>query len=409
MSRVLLFTGDPEYGTRFRQAVHGRLPGEVQTVLDDALPATPDQLLGRSVGEMPTVVVFGPGLDLYASMRLAGVFDIQRPEISLVLVVPSDMSLAVAALRAGFRDVLDLDAAPDGILGMLSRVCDTAESRRRALPQGALSSGGAYLIPSERRDDSRVIIVTSPKGGVGKTTIATNLAVGLGAIAPMNTVIVDLDVQFGDVATALRLAPDHSLTDAVTGPAVDDALVLKTFLTVHPASIYALCTPANPAEGDLIGAAQITHLLEQLSGQFQYVVVDTAPGMGEHALAALEAATDAVFVTGMDVPGVRGLRKELDLLGELSLVPENVTVVVNAADRNTGLSVQDVEATIKTPVDLVIPRSRMAAYATNRGEPLLQHAPKDKAARQLHALVALFAPDRLIARRGIHRKALARP
>ena len=408
MSRVLLVTGDPDYDARFRKAVQGRLPGEVQTVIDPSLPTTPDQVLGRSVGEMPTVVVFGPGVDPHAAMRLAGVFDIQRPEVSLVLVVPSDMSLAIAALRAGFRDVLDQAADLDGILGVLSRVCDAADSRRRAVPSGSHAGGALHTDPPAPRDDSRVIVVTSPKGGVGKTTIATNLAVGLGAIAPMNTVIVDLDVQFGDVAAALRLAPEHSLTDAVTGPAVDDALVLKTFLTVHPASIYALCTPANPAEGDLIGAAQISHLLDQLSGQFQYVVVDTAPGMGEHALAALEAATDTVFVTGMDVPGVRGLRKELDLLGELDLVPEKVTIVVNAADRSTGLSVQDIEATLRAPVDHVVPRTRMAAYATNRGEPLLQHAPKDKAARQLRALVDSFAPDRPAPRRGIHRKALVR-
>jgi pilus assembly protein CpaE len=222
----------------------------------------------------------------------------------------------------------------------------------------------------------------------------------------MNTVIVDLDVQFGDVAAALRLAPEHSLTEAVTGPAVDDALVLKTFLTVHPASIYALCTPANPAEGELVGAAQVAHLIDQLSGQFQYVIIDTAPGMGEHALAALEAATDAVFVTGMDVPGVRGLRKQMDLLGELSLVPENVKVVVNAADRSTGLTVEDIEATVRTPVDYVIPRSRVAAYATNRGEPLLLHAPKDKAAKQMQSLVDSFNPDRPAPKKGIHRKAL---
>ncbi|MFF0989903.1 AAA family ATPase [Kocuria nitroreducens] len=406
MSRLLLITADREYDSHFRHAVQGRLPGDVQTVLTSDLPGTPDELLGWSVGELPTVVLLGPGVDLYEALRLGGVFDIQRPEVALVLVVPSDMSLAIAALRAGFRDVLDQDADPDAILGVLSRVCDAAESRRRAMPQGALLSGGNHAVTSQPRDDSRVIVVTSPKGGVGKTTIATNLAVGLGAIAPMNTVIVDLDVQFGDVAAALRLAPDHSLTDAVTGPSVDDALVLKTFLTVHPASIYALCTPANPAEGDLVGAGQIVHLIDQLSGQFQYVVIDTAPGMGEHVLAALEAATDAIFVTGMDVPGVRGLRKELDLLGELSLIPENVTVVVNAADRNTGLSVQDIEATIRTPVDFVIPRSRIAAYATNRGEPLLQHAPKDKAARQLYQLVGTFAPDRPIARKGFHRKAM---
>jgi pilus assembly protein CpaE len=406
MSRLLLVTGDPEYDLRFRKAVEGRLPGEVQTVFSTSLPGNPDELLGRSVGELPTVVVLGPGVDLDAALRLGGVFDIQRPEVSLILVVPADMSLAVTALRAGFRDVLNQDADPDEMLGTLSRVLDTAASRRRALPQGGPSGAAPSGAATLHRDDSRVIVVTSPKGGVGKTTVATNLAVGLGALAPMNTVIVDLDVQFGDVAAALRLAPEHSLTDAVTGPAVDDALVLKTFLTVHPASIYALCTPANPAEGDLVGAAQIIHLIDQLSSQFQYVVIDTAPGMGEHALAALEAATDVVFVTGMDVPGVRGLRKEMDLLGEMALVPENVSVLVNAADRNTGLSVRDIEATIRTTVDHVVPRSRMAAYATNRGVPLLLHAPRDKAARQLNSLVGTFSPDHSTAKRGIHRKAM---
>jgi pilus assembly protein CpaE len=406
MSRFLLVTSDPKYDAHFRSAVQGRIPGDVQTVANTALPSTPDELLGRSVGEFPTMVLLGPGVELNEAMRLAGIFDIRRPEVSLVLAAPGDPALAVAAMRAGFRDVLDLQADADGILSLVTRAVNAAEFRRRTMPQGMSSVDGAYGGIAAPRDDTRVVVVTSPKGGVGKTTLATNLAVGLGRLAPMNTVIVDLDVQFGDVAAALRLAPEHSMTEAVTGPAVDDALVLKTFLTVHPASIYALCTPANPAEGDLVGAAQVTHLLDQLSGQFQYVVIDTAPGMGEHALAALEAATDVVFVTGMDVPGVRGLRKQMDLLGELSLVPENVRVVVNAADRSTGLTVQDIETTIRTPVDHVIPRSRMAAYATNRGEPLLLHAPRDKAAKQLQFLVDSFNPNRPIPKKGMHRKAL---
>ena len=89
MSRLLLVTGDPAYDAHFRQAVQGLLPGEVQTVLGTALPGTPDELLGRSVGELPTVVVLGPGLDLYEALRLGGVFDIQRPEVALVLIVRS--------------------------------------------------------------------------------------------------------------------------------------------------------------------------------------------------------------------------------------------------------------------------------------------------------------------------------
>lgn len=407
MSRFLLVTPDTAYDRRFRAAVEGRLPGDVQTVVDAALPDTPDELLGRSIGEVPSVVLLGPGVAVEAAFLLAAVFDVQRPEVSLILVAEDDPALALAAMRAGFRDVIDVAADEETLRIALTRATDAADSRRRSLPGTGGGSAGAYPAGhSSSRPDSRIIVVTSPKGGVGKTTIAVNLAVGLGRIAPMNTIIVDLDVQFGDVAAALRLAPEHSLTDAVNGPASQDALVLKTFLSVHPSSVYALCTPSNPVEGDRISGEQVTHLLDQLSGQFQYVVVDTAPGMGEHALAALEAATDAVFIAGMDVPGIRGMRKQMDLLNELSLMPQEVKVVVNAADRNTGLTVQDIEATVKNPVDLMIPRSKMATYATNRGEPLLLHSPKDKAAKQLRTLVDMFAPSSPAPRRGIHRKAV---
>ena len=409
MSRYLLVTPDTAYDRRFRAAVEGRLPGDVQTVFNAMLPNTPDELLGRSIGEVPSVVLLGPGIAVDQALMLASIFDVQRPEVSLILVAAEDPALAIAAMRAGFRDVLDVAADEETLRVALTRATDAADSRRRALPgagHGAVPTVGYANGHSSSRPDSRVIVVASPKGGVGKTTIAANLAVGLGKIAPMNTIIVDLDVQFGDVAAALRLAPEHSLTDAVNGPASQDALVLKTFLTVHPASIYALCTPSNPVEGDRITGEQVTHLLDQLTGQFQYVIVDTAPGMGEHALAALEAATDVVFVAGMDVPGVRGMRRQMDLLNELSLVPQDVKVVVNAADRNNGLSVQDVEATIKNHVDLMIPRSKMAGYATNRGEPLLLHSPKDKASKKLRELVAMFDPDYTAPRRGNHRKAV---
>lgn len=412
MSRFLLVTNDTAYDRHFRAAIEGRIPGDVQTVFNVALPGTPDELLGRSIGEVPSVVLMGPGVDHGAAMRLAGIFDIQRPEVSLVLIAPANQDLIVNAMRAGFQDVLDLQAVPETIFSMLSRALNTADSRRRrsADPNGAKTSTGSGSALSAK---SRVIVVTSPKGGVGKTTVAANLAVGLGKIAPMDTVLVDLDVQFGDVSAVLRLNPEHTLNDAVVGPATLDALVLKTFLTVHPASIYALCSPADPAAGDSITGAQITHLLEQLTDQFKYVVVDTTPGMGEHMLAALEAATDAVFVAGMDVPGVRAMRKQIDLLNTLGIMPRGVDgkngvkVVVNTAERQTGLSVADIEQTIKTPVDIVVPRDKMAVYATNRGEPLLMLAPKNRAAKPLQSLVATFDPTYQEPRSGAHRKAMA--
>jgi pilus assembly protein CpaE len=233
-----------------------------------------------------------------------------------------------------------------------------------------------------------VIAVVSPKGGVGKTTVSTNLAVGLAAGAPQSTVIVDLDVQFGDVATALALTPEYSLPDAVRGRASEDSMVLKTFLTQHASGLYAVCGSDSPAAGDTVTGADVTRLLGSLARQFRYVVLDTAPGLSEQTLAALEQATDVVLLSSMDVPGVRGLRKEMDVLAELGLLPASKHVVLNFGDAKHGLALADVETTLGTSVDVVLPRAVAVPISTNEGVPLLERErgrrePATKAMRQL--------------------------
>jgi pilus assembly protein CpaE len=238
---------------------------------------------------------------------------------------------------------------------------------------------------------------------VGKTTVSTNLAVGLAKTAPMGVVIVDLDLQFGDVASALNLDPEHTITDAVFGAAAQASMVLKAFLTVDETGVYALCGPRNPADADLITAEQVAVLVNQLAAEFQYVVLDTAPGLGEHVLAALEQATDGVWVVGMDVPSIRGLNSGLRVLKELQLMPQGRHVVLNFADRRNGLSVQDVETSIGVPVDTVVPRSRVVPLSTNKGVPLLTGSMRDGAWRGLDKLAKRFIPDAKTERK-LHRR-----
>ena len=161
--------------------------------------------------------------------------------------------------------------------------------------------------------------------------MSTNLAIGLTAHAPQSTVLVDLDVQFGDCASALGLTPEYTLPDAVHGPASEDTMVLKTFLTQHPSGLYAVCGSESPAAGDTVSGEDVSRLLASLAREFRYVIVDTAPGLSEQTLAALDRATDVVMLTSMDVPGVRGLRKELDVLRELCMIPAGRHVVMNFA------------------------------------------------------------------------------
>lgn len=382
MSRFVLVTSDPGFERSARQAASG-LHGTFHAIAADHLPPGPDDLLRVLSGDPAEVILLGPGLPLEDAIRLASLFDLQYPEISVVLVTDSDDGVALPAMRAGIRDILQPGSDVAAIRSLLERASLAAAGRRRGL--------GSSVDGQSRQ--GRIIAVMSPKGGVGKTTITTNLAVGLGKTAPMGVVVVDLDLQFGDVASGLMLEPERTLADAVVGAAVQDSVVLKSCLTLHPAGIYALCAPVLPTDAELISGEQVGRLLSQLSNEFQYVVVDTAPGLGEHVLATLELATDAVWVCGMDIPSIRGLRTGLGILADLELVPQRRHIVLNLADRRTGLTLKDIEATIGCPVDVVLPRSRAVPFSTNKGVPLLQDGTRDPVTKGLRQFVERFGTD----------------
>ncbi|MCW2132057.1 AAA family ATPase [Arthrobacter sp. VKM Ac-2550] len=396
MSRFLLIDSNASFEQKLRLALAGGLPGEMATISPDSVIGEAHELLSLIMGNRPEVIVLGPGLATEDALRLATVMDVQFPGLSVVLVAEATPELVLQAMRAGVRDVISPLADIPSIRILLERASQVFASKYLKMFPGATPSSEQGL----------VIGVFSPKGGVGKTTVATNLAVGLGKLAPMNVVVVDLDLQFGDVASALYLDPEHTMTDAVSNSASQDSMVLKAFLTVHPANIYALCAPLEPVMADLISADQVTHVLQQLTAQFKYVVVDTGPGLNEHTLAALEQCTDAVWVAGMDVSSVRSLRTGLDALRQLDLIPETRHVVLNFADAKSGLSVQDIEASLAAPIDVAIPRSKALSYSTNRGIPILQDEVKDPATKNLKALVQRFDPQLREKRRKLHRRAV---
>jgi pilus assembly protein CpaE len=383
MSRFVAITAVRDFEGRIRQAITGALHGELQTLTPDILSGGPDDVFKQLNGAPPEVLILGPGVTPEDALKLATVFDLQYPEVSLLLIAEPTPDLVLRAMHSGIRDVVTPEIVVNDLRVLLERACLAAASRRRGMAPAAESG----------HERGRVIAVMSPKGGVGKTTVATNLAIGLGKLAPMGVVIVDLDLQFGDVASGLLLEPEHCITEAVHGSASQDSMVLKAFLTVHPAGIYALCAPRTPAESDYITADHVSRLINQLATEFKYVIVDTAPGLGEHVLATLEQATDGVWVCGMDVPSVRGLRKCFGVLKELQLLPQGRHTVLNFADRKSGLSVQDVEVTIGVPIDAVVPRSRTLPFSTNRGVPVLQSTTRDSASKGLKRLVDRFDPQ----------------
>jgi pilus assembly protein CpaE len=280
MTRLLLATADRDFEERVRGAFGDDLAA-LDTFWHDGMPFGDD--LDRTLAGLgdAEVVALGPDLPDQTAIELARSVDRNRPGVSVVIVAEPSTEMMREALRAGARDVIDPRASYAEIRDALDRAFDAASTRRTAIDHG----------DEIEEDAPRVITVICPKGGAGKTTVATNLASGLAQGAPNDVVIVDLDLQFGDVASALHIEPEHTFTEVVRAAEGLDAATLKAFLAPHPENMFALCAPLSPTDADEITADHVAKVIELLSASFKYVVVDTAAGLDEWCLSALEYAT----------------------------------------------------------------------------------------------------------------------
>lgn len=338
----------------------------------------------------PDLVVLDARADPTAALDLSRELTRDYP-ISVLLIASQPEAMGLAAMRSGVSDVIGPNADVDEI----------RRSIESTMPNGARRAEGWTPAPADTappRPTGRVITFASPKGGVGKTLTSTNLAVALAQAAPDSTVLVDLDLPFGDVATALNLSHEFSVADAVDGPASRDAMVLKTYLARHASGLYALPAPDHPAAAEKITAEQIRNLLEMLATEFAYVVVDTSPGLTDQTLGALDATTDLVLLTALSVPGVRGLRKVIDTLNALKMFSARRQVIINFADSGGGMSKADVEATLGGPVGATLPRSKAALASINVGIPLMQSAKRDPLVKALRRLAGVFMGEKVRAR-----------
>lgn len=381
MSGALLIAGsDPVFEDRLRAALGAGLNGQLRrldarTDIGDTVSAT-----AAIVKEGPAVVAIGPTASVDAALSVAEELDVEHPEISVLLVAERTPELLEAALRAGVRDVVTPTATEEEMRVSFGRALETAQRRRASIGSDGASSGPR----------TRVITVVSPKGGSGKTTVATNLALGLAGANAGAVALVDLDLQFGDVATAMRLMPEHSIADAARSGEYMDAMGLKLLLTPHPSGLFALCGPESPAEGEEVTAQDASRAIDLLAEEFPFVVVDTSAGVTEHTLAAVEASTDLVLLCTFDVPSVRSLRKIVQALDQLGMIHQRRHFVLNRADSRVGLVAQDVEATVGMTVDVSVPSSRAVPLSMNQGSPIVESEPRSSVAKQMAELTRRF-------------------
>jgi pilus assembly protein CpaE len=366
----------------------------VDEALQDRVRLWPDHIAAYGAVEAalatnPVVVVLGPSVIEKVAFRIAEQIDAERPDVGVIVVRRDGAGTPEEALAAGVRGLLAEDSDPDTIRSTIARAVNAAE-RQAPGPE----------VPWSVVARARVTTIVSPKGGAGKTAVAANLAVGLAQGAPRGVVIVDLDLQFGDVAYALGLRPRHTIFDAVSTSGDLDMTTLKVFLAHHSSDLYALCAPDQPARGEQIEVDAVERIITLLAAEFDHVVVDTVAGLSEHTLATLELSTDIVFLADMDVPSVRHLAKVVAALDKLGMKRPRRHFVLNRADARVGLSMSDVAAAAGLPIDIRIPMAKQVPVALNEGRPIIISSPKIPVSRALWDLVERIGGKRVVERSG---------
>ena len=306
----------------------------------------------------------------------------------------------IAAIREQTRAPLVLVGSGEAG-GMLEQALDADVSDVLLLPQlthnvvFALRKAAHVRRASQvaAGNTGRVLTVFSPKGGTGKTSVATNLACALVKREGKKTLLLDLDLQFGDSAIVLGLEPEKTIYDLVVAPGELDSEKLAGYVTKHVSGLDVLAAPLRPEDAELVTEGKVTALIEVARGSYDAIVVDTSPFFHGPMLATLDRTDDLLVVVGLDVPTLKNVRLAMQTLELLSFPASRVKYIMNRANSNVGLKPREVEAALKVKVSYELPSDAIVPLTVNRGNPCVLAEPRCDFSKGIWAMAKQLAPQ----------------
>jgi len=294
----------------------------------------------------------------------------------IMLVASGEASrLLDDALDADIADVLLLPQLVDNVVFALRKVAHTA---RRS--------------DSARGRQGTIVTVFSPKGGTGKTVVATNLAAALAKIEGKKTLLVDLDLQFGDAAIMLGVEPEKTIFDLVVAPGELDSEKLSGYTTHHPCGLEILPAPLRPEDAELVTEAKLARLLEVARESYDVIVVDTSPFFHGPMLATLDRTDQLFLLCGLDVPTLKNVKLSLQTLELLSFPRDRIKIVLNRANSKVGMKPSEVEDALGMKLSHRVPSDRAVPLGVNRGKPVVLDDDGAEFSRAIRALAKTVMP-----------------
>jgi pilus assembly protein CpaE len=305
------------------------------------------------------------------------------PEAQVIIMsVQSEADYIRRAMLAGARDFLMKPFSGDELIEAVRNVHETRPTARVAAPAAAAASEQRKKAVRE----GNVIAVFSPKGGIGCTTVAINVAVALSAYGH-KTLLLDGSLQFGDVGVMLNIKALTSIVDVVERMNELDQDLISSVVTRHESGLNVLLAPPRPEMAELVNDTDLRELIKTLREMYDFIIVDTSTNLNDVNLALLDIADRIILIARQDLTSLKNVSRFFDLSEDLEYERDKVMLVVNHGSNKLSITVKDIVDTLKWPVTAVLPEDEAAYSAADQGRPLvtssMRKRPVSKALDQL--------------------------
>jgi pilus assembly protein CpaE len=298
----------------------------------------------------------------------------EHPELPIVVLSQSSPDGFLSRLfEMGADDVVRLPEAPERVRFTLQKVV----ARRRAMASTSSSGSGS------------MICVLGPKGGTGKTVTTANLASALAA-TEKRVAVIDLDLQFGDVALCMGVRPETTIHDLAISPGTLDADKLDAYLVPHESGAKVLVAPTRPDHAAVITVDFLRDIYGILRATNDFIVVDTSPGFTPEVISAIDASSDICMLSMLDTLSLKNTRLGLETLDLMGYDNARTVLVLNRADSRVGISDDDVERIVGRKPEVRVPSDVEVTRSVNDGKPIVLGRPKSEAAQSFRRLADVF-------------------
>ncbi|HUQ77833.1 MAG TPA: response regulator [Patescibacteria group bacterium] len=397
---------------------------QIRVLIVDDIPETRDHLT-KLLGFESDIAVVGSASSGSEALTMAGklspdvvLMDINMPDMDgiaateklsaqapgaavVMMSVQGESDYLRRSMLAGAREFLVKPFSSDELTASIRQVHTRErekQTRMSALPGYAGQANGATPAPDDgAAREGQVIALFSPKGGVGRTTVAVNLAVAAATELGKTVVLMDGSFQFGDVGVLLNLNPKNkSIADLVPELDAGELESIDTFVINHSAGIRVLLAPPSPEMAELITPAGVKRVLEALRRSHDIVIVDCTSWFNETTLAILDAADLVLTMLSLEITSIKNMRLFLEVAEQLGYDNDKVKLVLNRADSSLGIRVSDVESSIGRKVDhTIVSDGRSVVYALNRGVPFFLSNREAQVSQDILRLAQAVAGDRV--------------